>query len=102
VELCSVTKEPAVRKETKFPFLISKYFTPLFVWDVIMCTNDFADGIYFSKEFYASICNLDWFPKDADSFFVQHSGTYLTNYRVSHLRGWSFDIHSWNDFNPRL
>jgi len=68
----------------------------------MMFPSGFADGISFSEEFYAPICNLDWFPKDTDSLSVQHIGTYLTNHGVSHSRRWNFDIHNWKNFNSRL
>jgi hypothetical protein len=64
-----------------------------------MCKSGFADGISFSKNLYASISKLDGFPKDGDSLFVQHIGTYLTRYAVSHPRRLNFDIHSWNTSN---
>jgi hypothetical protein len=63
-------------QRNKILILISKYFTPLFVWDVMMFTSGFTDGIFFSKELYASICKLDCFPKDAGSLFVQHTGNF--------------------------
>lgn len=75
-------KGTCIAQRNKIPIFNTKIFYTLFVWHVIMCKHGFAEGIYFSKEFYASICILDWFPKDADSFFVQHIVTYLTNYRV--------------------